>query len=135
MKRTIALLGLLLAGCVAKQQAPEETGVPIVKNTYELTQQALEAYQHGDKDRWSRLLCQKSDDAPLTGWKPMRRLVGDITDIRLVRLSEATKAGNSFTSDLTTEVVYEVQSEKYPLRKLLLKFFAIENPACIGLVY
>ncbi|HCH7782481.1 TPA: hypothetical protein NNM78_001914 [Pseudomonas aeruginosa] len=135
MKRTIAFLGLILAGCVANHQAPEKTGVPIANNTYALTQQALEAYQHGDKGRWTRLLCQKSDDAPLTGWKSMRTLVGDISEIRLVKLAEATNAGNSFTSDLTTEVVYEVHSEKYPLKKLLLKFFAMENPACVGLTY
>lgn len=65
----------------------------------------------------------------------MRTLVGDISEIRLVKLAEATNAGNSFTSDLTTEVVYEVHSEKYPLKKLLLKFFAMENPACVGLTY
>ncbi|MBK4999774.1 hypothetical protein IAE37_002050 [Pseudomonas sp. S31] len=65
----------------------------------------------------------------------MRTLVGDITDIKLVRLSEATNAGNSFAMDSTTEVVYEVQADKYPLRKLLLKFFPTKEPDCVGLLY
>lgn len=135
MKRTIAFLGLLLAGCAAKQQFQDETSVPVANNTYAVTQQVIEAYQQGDKARWGRLLCQKSDDVPLTGWKSMRTLVGDITDIKLVRLSEATNAGNSFATDSTTEVVYEVQADKYPLRKLLLKFFPTKEPDCVGLHY
>lgn len=126
---------VLLAGCAAQQSPSSSEHLTGAHHTLKLAEQAVSAYERGDKARWQSLLCLKSVDDPLVGWNQVRSLVGDISNVRLVKISEASTAGNRSDTDSFTSVAYEVQSQKYPLKTLLLKFFPVENDQCVGLVY
>ena len=126
---------MLLAGCSTPQSPPSSTHLAGAQNTLKLAEQAISAYERGDKARWQSLLCLKSVDDPLIGWNQVRSHVGDISNVRLVKISEASHAGNGSDADSFTSVAYEVQSQKYALKTLLLKFFPVENDQCVGLIY
>lgn len=126
---------MLLAGCSNQQKPPSSAHLTGAQHTLKLAEQAVWAYERGDKARWQSLLCLKSVDDPLVGWNQVRSLVGDISNVRLVKIAEASNAGNRSDADSFTSVAYEVQSQKYPLKTLLLKFFPVENDQCVGLVY
>lgn len=128
-------MSMLLAGCSTQQSPPSSTHLTGAQHTLKLAEQAVSAYQRGDKARWQSLLCLKSVDDPLVGWNQVRSLVGDISNVKLVKIAEASTAGNGSDADSSTAVAYEVHSQKYPLNTLLLKFFPVENDQCVGLVY
>ena len=133
--QSILLLSLLATGCSTQKNSSSVPDLPGVQGTLTLAQQAISAYEQGDKEQWQSLLCLKSVDYPLTGWSRIRSLVGDISEVKLVKVSEASNAGNGSDADSFTQIVYEVQSQNYPLKTLLLKFFPVESDQCVGLVY
>jgi hypothetical protein len=134
MKRMLPIVAVLLSACSAQQGPNYELNG--AQGTKELAEQAVAAYQHGDKERWNKLLCHQNDDVPLSGWTSMKAIVGDISEVKLVKIAEGTKAGNAHSlSDAFSTVVFEVQSQKYPLKTLLLKFFETEKKECVGLIY
>ncbi|UII69277.1 hypothetical protein LVW35_16455 [Pseudomonas sp. HN11] len=126
---------LVMAGCSTPQHSEPLSSPAGAQGTLKLAAQAISAYEQGDQARWQSLLCLKSADYPLIGWNQVRSLVGDVSNVRLVKVSEASNAGNGADADSFTNVTYEVQSQHYPLKTLLLKFFPVENDQCVGLVY
>ncbi|MFP3516493.1 hypothetical protein SB766_09865 [Pseudomonas sp. SIMBA_077] len=133
--QSVLLLSLLVTGCSTQKNSNSLPDLLGTQGTLTLAQQAISAYERGDKQRWQSLLCLKSVDYPLTGWSQIRSLVGDISEVKLVNVSEASNAGNGSDADGFTQVVYQVQSQNYPLKTLLLKFFPVESDQCVGLVY
>lgn len=133
--QAVLFMCMLATGCSTHKDTHSLPNLAGAQGTLKLAQQAISAYERGDKERWQSLLCLESVDDPLTGWNQMRSLVGDISDVRLVKVSEASNAGNGSDADSFTNVVYEVKSQHYPLKTLLLKFFPTEKDQCVGLVY
>ncbi|MCU1783205.1 hypothetical protein NTD80_10620 [Pseudomonas sp. 13B_2.1_Bac1] len=115
--QAVLFMCMLATGCSTLKDSYSLPNLAGAQGTLKLAQQAISAYERGDKQRWQSLLCLESVDDPLTGWNQMRSLVGDISDVRLVKVSEASNAGNGSDADSFTNVVYEVKSQHYPLKR------------------
>ncbi|MEX0165321.1 hypothetical protein MRBLPD1_003836 [Pseudomonas brassicacearum] len=130
-----SIMCMVVAGCSTQQNTNPLRNVVGAQATLDLAEQAILAYERGDKAIWQSLLCVKSDDRPLIGWNSMRDLVGDISNVKLVKVSEASSASNGFAADRIVGVDYEVHSQRYPSGTLLLKFYPLKNSQCVGLTY
>ena len=96
-----------------------------------LAREAVGAYQAGDRQSWDRTVCR----SPLSEWGVVRRLVGDISNIRLVLVAGPSDAGNLVLGIPQPTIVYQVTASKYPLQELLLKFGVYDDATCLGISY
>lgn len=131
----LVVLAMLIGGCATHSSTSTLPQSKKVQDILDLSTQAITAYQQGNAQKWQSLLCNNHPDRPLSGWKDMRALVGDIEHIRLVLVQDRTKAGNASPEQKFESVEYEVQSENYPLKFLLLTFLGGDKPGCVELIY
>lgn len=125
------LISLFLASC-----APIGVNVEGAEKVADLSKKALQAYRNGNEVVWRSLICgADKPDAPLSGWRNMRSLVGDISNIHLVSISSKSGAGIAGDRYLLRQIAYEVTASKYLGGRLLLIFLDYKNSDCVGLLY
>lgn len=125
-------LSAFVAGCGSTNAGLPQGAEPVAH----LSHTALLAYQTGNANEWRSMVCGADDDrAPLAGFENMQRLVGGISNVRLVALSGGSHAGNAGIDLVTPSARYQVTSTKYPLKELVLSFYMTERTDCIGLLY
>lgn len=132
----IVLLSACCAGCVTQEVRPDNrTRIPqgteaLLENAYRL----IEAYDKNDSKAWSELSCMAATNEKVFGLSAFKFL-GKFSSPRLVSVSSVTDAENSMGQFKWPQVAIEVQTNGYPVGKLLLKFVEDKKEKCVGVIF
>jgi hypothetical protein len=106
-----------------------------IKKGEELGKVAVEAFQKSDVKSWNSAVCQGSGVKESYTLENVAKRTGKISNVKLVKPGDATKAGNSGGRvPGYADVIYEVVSSIYPVNDgvMLLSFHYDADGKCLS---